>query len=307
MTKHWAYILVLFLIALPGLTADSYGQQLTSNLSDEQKTLLDEHVMGGLPGIGFTLIRQGYVASYDAERRVPTWVAYHVTPAYLDTPKRESRFSRFRTDPDLDNPVVRSDYTHSGYARGHLAPFAVMGGDRDADSLRADLDNDITDLDDEKTVFEANYMSNMTPQHQAAFNGAGGIWFKLERWIQDTLVKEDSMDVWVFAGSIFGPGETEHIGPDSSIAVPPLFFKMVITKDEEDDPRVLAFLLPHHRVRHGDIEDYLVSVDIIEALTGLDFFNALADDQETALERIDTFETWETHFNPPSSTAKAEN
>lgn len=298
MNKRWMLMLAILVIALPLMAAESYGQQIYSNLSGEQKALLDEHVQGGLPGHGFTLIRQGYVASYDAERRVPTWVAYHVNPAYLDTPSRKSRFSRFRTDPDLDNPVVRSDYTNSGYARGHLAPFAVMGGDRDADSLLADLDEDITDPDDETTVFEANYMSNMAPQHQAAFNGAGGIWFKLERWIQDTLVRDDSMDVWVFAGSIFGPGETEHIGPNNDIAVPPLFFKMVITKDDDDNPRVLAFLLPHHRTRHGDIEDYLVSVDIIEAMTGLDFFNELNDNQETALEQIDTFETWEEHFKP---------
>ena len=195
------------------------------------------------------------------------------------------------------------DYTHSGYARGHLAPFAVMGGDRDTDSLRANLDEEISDEDDELTVFQANYMSNMAPQHQTAFNGAGGVWFKLERWIQDTLVRDDSMNVWVFAGSIFGPGETERIGPDNDIAVPPVFYKMVITQEDEGDRRVLAFLLPHHRVRHGEIEDYLVSVDIIEALTGLDFFSELDDDQESELEKKDSFETWKMHFMPSPTTA----
>jgi len=57
---------------------------------------------------------------------------------------------------------------------------------------------------------------------------------------------------------------------------------------------VLAFLLPHHREAHGDIEDFLVSVDIIEALTGLDFFSEMKDEIEKPLEAEDTWLNWGT-------------
>jgi endonuclease G len=58
-------------------------------------------------------------------------------------------------------------------------------------------------------------------------------------------------------------------------------------------PRVLAFLFPHSRVRHGDLEDYLVSIDVVEALTGLDFFNEFGEEVQRALEDTDTFENWD--------------
>ena len=63
------------------------------------------------------------------------------------------------------------------------------------------------------------------------------------------------------------------------------------------EPRVLAFLLPHHRARHGDIEDYLVSIDVIEQLTGLDFFQDLDPVEERALEDTDTWTYWDRYYD----------
>ena len=68
-----------------------------------------------------------------------------------------------------------------------------------------------------------------------------------------------------------------------------MYFKIVIT-EENGVPNILAFLFPHQIVNHGEIEDYLVQVNIIEALTGLDFFTQLND--EESLERQSTWENW---------------
>lgn len=102
-------------------------------------------------------------------------------------------------------------------------------------------------------------MSNVAPHHHAGFNGSPGLWWKLERWIQDELVAKRDLDVWVIAGSIFGPGEIETIGPDDDISVPAMSYKIVILpRENEGDPAgVLAFLFPHQRIVHGDIEDFL--------------------------------------------------
>ncbi len=261
-----------------------------ANLSEVEQVWLDEHAWFGLPSAENVLIRQGYVISYDTLRRVPRWVAYHVTPAYREVPAREGAFDRFRTDPNVPNPVVPGDYdglfAARGYARGHLAPYAVMGGDRDGDDRLAEDDDD-----DARTVFEANSMSNMAPQHHQGFNGSGGLWSHLERWIQDDLVLEGGNKVWVYAGTVFGLGVPETVGPDEDIQVPPMFFKIVVLDDPDPDvetPVVLAFLFPHQRVRHGEIENFLVSVDVVEALTGLDFFMGVGE----ILEDRDTFENW---------------
>ncbi len=70
-------------------------------------------------------------------------------------------------------------------------------------------------------------------------------------------------------------------GPDHDIHVPPMFYKIMIEDGmSATNPRILAFLFPHQRVQHGEIQDFLVSIDVLEALTGLDFLNELADDTE---------------------------
>ena len=281
-------------IVRPELDAD----EVLASFTTSERALIEEHVFGGLPALRNVAVRQGYVRAYLPEGRVPLWVAYHITPEYLDTPTRSGRLSSFRRDPDVDDPVVDDDYNGlqaaRGFARGHLAPYAVMGGDRDDDgelSPEDDFDND--------TVFQANYMSNIAPQHQRAFNGAGGLWFALERMVQETWVRDRGDEVWVFAGCVIGPGQHEFVGPDQDIVVPPMFFKIVIRKptaeevDAGDDlPKVLAFLFPHQRQAHGELPDFLVTIDVVEALTGLDFFPDLNDQVEATLEDTDTIANW---------------
>ncbi len=70
-----------------------------------------------------------------------------------------------------------------------------------------------------------------------------------------------------------------------------MFFKIVVLEDPDPDvdvPVHLAFLFPHQRVRHGEIEDFLVTVDVIEALTGLDFLSRMNEGVEQVLEDRDT-------------------
>lgn len=267
-----------------------------ASLTDVQKKLLKEHVFGGLPSKENIYIRIGYVLSFNPKTKTPNWVAYHIKPDYRETPSRRGRFETFRNDPDIDGEATDSDYkglfTSRGYARGYLAPYAVMGGDRDGDGKFAEEDEH-----DALTVFQSNYMSNIAPQHHKAFNGALGLWWKLERWVQDELIEKRKEEAWIFAGCIFGPGDHEKAGKNKDIWVPPMFYKIVVLENPDTGvPVVLAFLFPHQRSAHGDIEDFLVTVDIIEALTGVDFFNELGDQTENWLEDQDTWEVWKRGF-----------
>ncbi len=107
-------------------------------------------------------------------------------------------------------------------------------------------------------------------------------------------VRTTGDDVRVFAGCVMGQGEHEVVGPNDDIWVPPAFFKVLVKDNPQNvnQPEVLAFLFPHHRTRHGDVEDFLTSVDVIEALTGLDFFPDLSADDQHAIEDPDTFDNW---------------
>ena len=246
------------------------------------------------------LARTAYVSAYDDRPEgglVPLWVAYRVSQDLLKKDvKRKGEFASFRKDPDLKHAAVDSEYVgffdSRGFARGHLAPWAVMGGDRNGNGKLAK-----DDPEDAKTIFEANYLSNIAPQHHAGFNGSGGIWFKGERFVQEKLVAKGGKEVFVMTGCIFGPGMHEAIGKkvDSYVWVPAMFYKIVAWRefDGSDRPEVLAFLFPHHRAAHGNLESYLVTVDVIEALSGLDFFSDLPDALEVNLEDTSTVETWQ--------------
>lgn len=271
-----------------------------ASLMPEQVAIVREHVFGGVPSAAQLLVRTAYVQDYDDHRHMPRWVAYRITPDAYEVMDRDQA-PGFRNDPDVAFPIRNEDWVHweaeRGFERGHLAPYAIMGGDRDGDGLYAS-DGDPEDI---RTIMEGNYRSNLAPQHEA-FNGAGGLWYELEAQIRER-VKDGDIEPWVIAGPVFGPGETEGrqvkrtMGGDTSddafLFVPPAFFKIVILQDDPSAaPTALAFLFPHQRLSHGRIQDYLVTVDLIESLTGLDFLNELDDEVEAELEDTDSWANW---------------
>jgi endonuclease G len=80
------------------------------------------------------------------------------------------------------------------------------------------------------------------------------------------------------------------IGKDD-LAVPNAFYKIVLHQDGSK-VEALAFILPNNDLRGHELGEYLVSIDEIEALTGLDFFAALPDDIENALESAKAQDIW---------------
>ena len=292
--KHFYEICTLLILVA---IVASYAARANSSIA--AAVLIEEHVYGGLPvsaapAYETIFTRTAYIVCYNSQQRVPEWVAYHITPDYLNTPQRDGRFKSFYEDPGVDNPVKPLDYEGlfdnpaKGYVRGHLAPYKIAGGDRDGDGLYANLDPSKSDNYDEDTIREINYMSNVVPQYRE-FNEFG-LWRELEAKIQNDWVSDRGMDLWIIAGCVLGLGSFDVVGPESNIQVPAMLYKIVLKKTP--NPLILAFLFPQQREKHGHIEDFLVSVDAIEALTGIDFFPSLRDSTQAAVERKDTFLNW---------------
>ena len=282
-----------------------FAQVSVEDMVPDQLKAYQEHVYGGQPDTNKVLVRNAYVTSYNAEYRIPNWSAYHIIPDYLNTPTRKGKFSKFRPDPDISNPVQDDEYDglfgSLGYARGHLAPYKVFGGDRDHDGLYAQYDgNLVSDTDDEQTIFEGNYLSNIAPQLHSKYNGSGGLWFNAERWVQDDVVGSGN-EVWVYSGClVYDSRYLEKVGPDANIVVPDQFYKVVIRDNDGEFPDVLVFLFPHYDsgsdVQENDIFKYLVSVDYLEAISGLDFFNEYIESVQDSCERVVDTEGWKEFF-----------
>jgi endonuclease G len=237
---------------------------------------------------------------YNEKYRIPDWVAYHIIPDYLNTPVRKGKYKQFRSDPDMAHPVEDKDYDSCGYSRGHMAPYFAMGGDRDKNGVYSNADDNTADPYDDTTIFQANYLSNIAPQDQDAMNGAGGPWYALETLIRKQLVGKQQLELHVVAGSIINDpeqyntlsGKYGNVG----IAVPDSFFQVLIYKNPQGKYITAGFLFPHvekpSELPSHDLMDYLVTVDLIETVTGLDFLNKLGKVKQRKTESTDNKEFW---------------
>ncbi len=107
------------------------------------------------------------------------------------------------------------------------------------------------------------------------------------------IFARDNGSVWVITGPIIINGiPSGYIGEtdkgEFSVAIPDALFKIVVKDSEEPDtPDVLAFIYPQvgpgYTAKEYFHENYLTSVDEIEALTGLDFLTDLSDEIEESV------------------------
>lgn len=233
--------------------------------SERNSASRDEHLKFGYPSHETVLYRVGYVLSHNNLDKIPAWVSYHLTAAYVDG--TEARTDDFRPDEDLsaEERAELSDYRGSGYDRGHMAPAADMRGRGT------------------QVVSESFLLSNMTPQIPA-FNR--GIWSRLESIVRKWAKSRE--EVWVITGPLFldeddnGNIQYEVIGVNE-VAVPPYFFKIIVSQVQGQTPEVIAFVLANRGSRRP-LEDFLVSIDFIEEQTGLNFLDVLPDPIESQIE-----------------------
>lgn len=269
-----------------------------------------EHVYGGPLDDSTLYPRRAYVLSYNDTHLVPHWVAWHAIKSYRDTPKRKSRWGSFRTDAHNDLDTVNDkDYvgwydSEDNFARGHIAPYFISGGDRDHDGKDAEFEDSlkIEDIDDACTVFEINSMANIAPQYHNRFNGSPGVWWQLETDVRDMI--DQGKEFQVFAGSIFiKDKQVQKIGNRKkkernwNIGVPHGFFKVVIDTNRDE---TVAFLFDHQ----ADIPDgcnidqaswpseCIVSIEEVEQATGLSFFSELTQKTNNRLRKSSNETTW---------------
>ncbi|WP_294634925.1 DNA/RNA non-specific endonuclease [uncultured Bacteroides sp.] len=210
------------------------------------------------------LQRTGYLVSYNSNTRIANWVVWKLTPGRLK--ENTGRTDNFLPDPDLPSSkaVTTQDYKDSGWDRGHLCPAGDNKWDR-------------------KAMTESFYMTNICPQHH---NLNRGDWNELEQKCRK-WVKKDSC-LYIVAGPIFYDRKPQTIG-EHRVAVPDAFFKVILSLHKK--PKAIGFIYKNNE-GNNPLDAYTNTVDEVERITGIDFFPALPDDVERAVEASYDLKDW---------------
>lgn len=204
-----------------------------------------------------------YTLSYSEKHEQAEWVAYELTKNQLSRIHHERPY--FTTDTKVNSKSAEWwNYKNSGYDKGHLCP----AGDRKF-SKKAYDDTFLT--------------SNISPQKHD-FNA--GIWNRLEQKTRYWAKKYDKL--YVITGGVL-TDNLKTIG-DEKVSVPTHFYKILLDYTQPEI-KAIAFLMPHKESKKP-LYEFVVSIDMIEQVTGIDFFAGLPDDLENRLERSDSYKTW---------------
>ena len=205
------------------------------------------------------MLNQGeFIVGWSPKMRHPVWCAYHVAREQRYDVGTRPNFSRDRNVPTAPLP---SDYEHSGYDRGHMAPnYAIKTR---------------YGTDDQKKTF---LMSNIAPQKPALNRG---VWKDLEHRIAQLWTARYG-ELWVVVGCISAPDNNETVS-GTDVDVPQQFYQVIVAQ-EGMDVRALAILLPQNVPYGAYAARHLISIDELEKLSGLDFLPELPEFIQSPLE-----------------------
>lgn len=224
------------------------GNPSNANTSDPNNYLLTNNFM---------------VISYHRDRAIPNWVAWRVTKADMS---KLDRVDSFRPDDRLPKGWTRvtpSDYTGSGFDRGHICPNA----DRDGSP---------------ESMASTFLMTNMTPQTPDLNRGP---WEKLEAYLR-TLVTRGS-DVYIYAGVYGGKGKLKK-----KVTIPENNWKIAVVVPAgspisaiNENTRIIAVNMPNAKgILKADWQTYRTTVRQIEQSTGYNLLSNLSPNIQDALE-----------------------
>ncbi|MBR5433544.1 MAG: DNA/RNA non-specific endonuclease [Bacteroidales bacterium] len=207
----------------------------------------------------------GYTVCYNSQWHIPNWVAYELTDTETKgvVPRKGNDF--FTNDPSVTGDfITHSDYSGSGYDRGHMAPAGDMKWSTQA-------------------MAESFYMSNMCPQDH---NLNDGDWKILEERIRKWASQCGS--IYIVCGPIVS--EYPQTVGRKKIVVPEGFFK-VLLKQTTKGTETIGFVFQNNG-GHKPLSSYVMTVDEIEAITNIDFFQILPDEVEDVVEGTYNLSVW---------------
>lgn len=247
-----------------GVSHKVWEKRSLPDSEEKQKVKAQEAILKyGPPGRAPEISYYDYhLLSYDQEKKIPKWVAEDLTRNQL-TGNANRKHSKFRSDPSIRELFrsENSDFSKSGWSRGHMAP----AGDFKCE---------------QKAMNDTFLLSNILPQD---FQNNGGFWNRFEIYCRNLTKSYEH--VRVISGPVMAPTLEENgkqfvkyqvIG-QNQVAVPTHLYKVIVAESEGmDSPLLGSFIVPNIPIDYSHkLVEYQVELEEVEKRTGLAFLPKL--------------------------------
>jgi endonuclease G, mitochondrial len=241
----------------------------------------------GLPTSDIQLestIHSAMAIGFNCQYKMAAWTFHVLTPDVSFG--NVTRTNDFRPDNSIACPIAveqdyfikeeKSDgsiiYDGFGFDRGHLAPSADFRWSKQA-------------------LSESYYYSNMTPQRKG-FNRES--WAEVETLLR-RIVDNNPQNYLIITGPILTDTMKVIEKSINKLSIPDYHYK-IIADLSSDSPKGMAFLMPNRKCELPASE-YVVTIDSIQQLTGLDFFPTLSEKLQKAVEKTSDYSVWNAEVN----------
>lgn len=206
---------------------------------------------------------------YSPKDKQAKWVSYALTKNDI-TGRKTKRTNDFRVDSQIKkqkwNTATSSDYYKSSFDRGHLLPSA--------DRNKSTIENSETFL-----------YSNIAPQKSSLNRNS---WRYLEEQIRKWAEKHDTL--YIVTGGVLEDKKMGYIGKNK-VTVPHRFYKVILGV-KNNQYNAIGFIMPNSSIIKHNFMTYAMSVNQVEKITKIDFFDNLPEKIERKVERYFDRNLW---------------
>ncbi|MCX6270687.1 MAG: DNA/RNA non-specific endonuclease [Bacteroidetes bacterium] len=224
----------------------------------------------------YLMVKPQYSLSYNKSRGTANWVSWHLSSAWLGSSNADHSFTSDNTLPTGWYKATSSNYTNTGFDRGHMCPAA---------------DRSLNTTDNTATYV----LTNVSPQ---APNLNQIPWNNLEQYCR-TLAGQ-GYEMYIVDG-VTGMGGTGSNGgvtntiAGGNITVPAWWWKSIlILPNGQNDvsrvssaTRVITVVMPNTQTSGSQTWGYYrVTVDYLETLTGYDLWANVPATVQSSIESV---------------------
>lgn len=260
------------------LNLDDFNIEDNSNVPTRDNNLAMGNPSGAVFNTSFPdnylMTKPQYTLSYNNSKGTANWVSWHLSSAWKGSALRCNCFAADNTLPAGFFKAVTSNYTNTGFDRGHQCPSD---------------DRDFSDTDNAATFLMSNIMPQAPKLNQIT-------WAALENYCRTLMTAGN--ELYIIAGGYGTGGTGSNGGVTNSIAsgainVPSYYWKVIVVLPVGSNDisrittstRVIAVKMPNTQtVSDQAWGTYRVSVDALESLLGYDFLSNVSTSIQSVIE-----------------------